>query len=57
MPENGIEEMEKRAAEAGSRWRVFALLAISMTVGRALFVKVGRLFRTAGSANQSGRNQ
>jgi hypothetical protein len=57
MTEKGIEEMEKRAAEAGSPWRVFALLAISVTVGRALFRKVGRMFRTAGSANQSGRDQ
>jgi hypothetical protein len=53
MTEKGLKEMEKRADAAGSSWRIVALLVVGMAIGRAVFGKAGRLFRTAASAKRS----
>jgi hypothetical protein len=48
--------MEKRAVAAGSPWRIAAILAIGVTIGRVLLGKVGKLFKLPEAGDRSGRD-
>jgi hypothetical protein len=43
MPQNGVEEMEKRAEAVGSRWRVFALVSFGIVVAKMIVSKIAGL--------------
>ena len=45
MPQNGVEEMEKRAEAVGSRWRILALVSFGIVVARMI---VGRIAGLSG---------
>jgi hypothetical protein len=44
MPENGIEEMEKRAEDVASSWRVLAWVTFGIVATKILAGKIAGLF-------------
>lgn len=46
MPENGIDEMEKRAELVSTRWKVIAWLAAGVTLVSLLAAGAAALFRS-----------
>jgi hypothetical protein len=45
MPQNGVEEMEKRAEAVGSQWRIVALVTVGFVVTKMLAGKIAGLLR------------
>jgi len=43
MPQNGVEEMEKRAEAVGSRWRILALVSFGIVVAKMIVSKIAGL--------------
>lgn len=43
MPQNGLEEMEKRAEAVGSPWRILALVTFGVVVTKMLAGKIAGL--------------
>jgi hypothetical protein len=44
MPQNGLEEMDKRADAVASSWRGFALIAFGAIATKMLLSKIAGLF-------------